>query len=197
MRGPGGTLIACCASRGPGGALIACCAMLGLRGTVAARYPTRGPGASRTLRATRACLPTANGPTLDTASASGAPYTGAGPPPSYRLSCRAKGVPPAHSPSGSSSPTSHDDVAGGWCSSARGSLGRRRRAGDLSCALFRPHYPNGHSLAPHDGKGVLLTLLSAPICIPQAHGSCSFSLRVFPQGLSIRGSTKNYLKFSI
>ena len=36
----------------------------------------------------------------------------------------------------------------------------------------------------------LLTLLSTPICIPQAHGSCSFSLRVFPQGLSIRGLTK-------
>ena len=31
----------------------------------------------------------------------------------------------------------------------------------------------------------LLTLHSAPICIPQAHRSCSFSLRVFPQGLSI------------
>ena len=43
---------------------------------------------------------------------------------------------------------------------------------------------------------LLLTLLRAPICIPQAHGSCSFSLRVFPQGLSIRGSTKNYLRFS-
>ena len=43
----------------------------------------------------------------------------------------------------------------------------------------------------------LLTLLSTPICIPQAHGSCSFSLRVFPQGLSIRGLTKNYLRFSI
>ena len=28
-------------------------------------------------------------------------------------------------------------------------------------------------------------------------GSCSFSLRVFPQGLSIRGLTKNYLRFSI
>ena len=26
----------------------------------------------------------------------------------------------------------------------------------------------------------LLTLLSAPICISQAPGSCSFSLRVFP-----------------
>ena len=39
--------------------------------------------------------------------------------------------------------------------------------------------------------------LAPPICIPQAHGSCSFSLRVFPQGLSIRGSTKNYLRFSI
>ena len=43
----------------------------------------------------------------------------------------------------------------------------------------------------------LLTLLSAPICIPQVHGSCSFSFRVFLQGLSIRGSTKNYLRFSI
>ena len=32
--------------------------------------------------------------------------------------------------------------------------------------------------------GLLLTLLSAPICIPQAHGSCSFFLRVFPQGKS-------------
>ena len=28
-------------------------------------------------------------------------------------------------------------------------------------------------------------------------GSCSFSLIVFPQGLSIRGSTKNYPRFSI
>ena len=44
---------------------------------------------------------------------------------------------------------------------------------------------------------VLLVLLSAPICIPQAHSSCSFSLRVFPQGLSIHGLTKNYLMFSI
>ena len=26
----------------------------------------------------------------------------------------------------------------------------------------------------------LLTLLRAPIYVPQAHGSCSFSLRVFP-----------------
>ena len=41
----------------------------------------------------------------------------------------------------------------------------------------------------------LLTLLSAPICIPQAHGSCSFSLRIFPQGLSIHGTkdTRNNL----
>ena len=36
--------------------------------------------------------------------------------------------------------------------------------------------------------GGMLTLLSAPICIPQAHGSCSFSLRVFPQDLSIHGT---------
>ena len=34
----------------------------------------------------------------------------------------------------------------------------------------------------------LLTLLRAPIYVPQAHGSCSFSLRVFPQGLSIHGT---------
>ena len=37
----------------------------------------------------------------------------------------------------------------------------------------------------------LLTLLSAPICIPQVHGSCSFSLRVFPEGLSIHGKGCN------
>ena len=48
-----------------------------------------------------------------------------------------------------------------------------------------------------NGRRFLLTLLSAPICIPQVHGSCSFSLRVFPQGLSIYGSTKNCLRFSI
>jgi len=35
----------------------------------------------------------------------------------------------------------------------------------------------------------LLTLLKAPIYVPQAHGSCSFSLRVFPQGLSIHGTS--------
>src|SRR6185369_15271259 len=35
------------------------------------------------------------------------------------------------------------------------------------------------------GCGQLLTPLRAPIYVPQAHGSCSFSLRVFPQGLSI------------
>ena len=35
-------------------------------------------------------------------------------------------------------------------------------------------------LALGNGDTLLLTLLSAPICIPQAHGSCSFSLRVFP-----------------
>ena len=46
-------------------------------------------------------------------------------------------------------------------------------------------------------RDCMLTFLSAPICIPQAHGSCSFSLRVFPQVLSIRGSTKNYLRFFI
>ena len=43
-------------------------------------------------------------------------------------------------------------------------------------------------LLVHTMGGRLLTLLSAPICIPQAHGSCSFSLRVFPQGLSIHGT---------
>ena len=31
----------------------------------------------------------------------------------------------------------------------------------------------------------VLTLLRVPIYVPQAHRSCSFSLRVFPQGLSI------------
>ena len=55
--------------------------------------------------------------------------------------------------------------------------------------------PRHHTRAPW--LGPLLMLLSAPICIPQAHGSCSFSLRVFPQGLSISGSTKNYLRLSI
>jgi len=35
---------------------------------------------------------------------------------------------------------------------------------------------------------VVLTLLRAPIYVPQAHSSCSFSLRVFPQGLSIHGT---------
>ena len=41
----------------------------------------------------------------------------------------------------------------------------------------------------------VLTLLSAPICIPQVHKSCSFSLRVFPQDLSIHGTkdTRNNL----
>ena len=41
----------------------------------------------------------------------------------------------------------------------------------------------------------VLTLLSAPICIPQAHRSCSFSLRVFPQDLSIHETkdTRNNL----
>ena len=29
-------------------------------------------------------------------------------------------------------------------------------------------------------RDCMLTFLSAPICIPQAHGSCSFSLRVLP-----------------
>ena len=38
-------------------------------------------------------------------------------------------------------------------------------------------------------KCTLLTLLSVPIYVPQAHGSCSFSLRVFPQGLSIHGTS--------
>ena len=37
--------------------------------------------------------------------------------------------------------------------------------------------------------GCLLTLLKAPIYVPQAHRSCSFSLRVFPQGLSIYGTS--------
>src|SRR6185437_16175627 len=37
-----------------------------------------------------------------------------------------------------------------------------------------PHFPRKRR------QKSLLTLLSAPICIPQAHGSCSFSLRVFP-----------------
>ena len=38
-------------------------------------------------------------------------------------------------------------------------------------------------------EGLLLTLLRAPIYVPQAHGSCRFSLRVFPQGLSIHGTS--------
>jgi hypothetical protein len=37
--------------------------------------------------------------------------------------------------------------------------------------------------------GPLLTLLRAPIYVPQAHRSCSFSFRVFPQGLSIHGTS--------
>ena len=39
------------------------------------------------------------------------------------------------------------------------------------------------------GAWLLFTLLKAPIYVPQAHGSCSFSLRVFPQGLSIHGTS--------
>jgi len=37
--------------------------------------------------------------------------------------------------------------------------------------------------------GILLTLLKAPIYVPPAPGSCSFSLRVFPQGLSSHGTS--------
>ena len=35
----------------------------------------------------------------------------------------------------------------------------------------------------------VMTLLKAPIYVPQAHRSCSFSLRVFPQSLSIHGTS--------
>ena len=47
--------------------------------------------------------------------------------------------------------------------------------------------PRRHPAPPLRSR-VVLTLLRAPIYVPQAHGSCSFSLRVFPQGLSIHGT---------
>ena len=51
-------------------------------------------------------------------------------------------------------------------------------------------YAAGFVWSSNDKPSIcVLTLLSAPICIPQAHGSCSFSLRVFPQGLSIHGTS--------
>ena len=78
-------------------------------------------------------------------------------------------------------------------------FGRSPRA--LPSLTPRPHRsvssPPRRACRTAKPRRPLLTLLSAPICIPQAHGSCSFSLRVFPQGLSIRGSTKNFLRFSI
>ncbi|WVZ93121.1 hypothetical protein U9M48_039127 [Paspalum notatum var. saurae] len=52
--------------------------------------------------------------------------------------CRLNGIPPACPRAGSSSPTSHGDTAGGWCSSARGPLDCCCGAGDLSCTLLRP-----------------------------------------------------------
>jgi len=39
--------------------------------------------------------------------------------------------------------------------------------------------------------GEVLTLLRAPIYVPQVHGSWYFSLRVLPKGLSIRGLEAN------
>ena len=51
------------------------------------------------------------------------------------------------------------------------------RPAGLQLPAFRPR--NEHR--PQE----VLMLLRAPIYVSQAHGSCSFSLRVFPQGLSI------------
>ena len=61
----------------------------------------------------------------------------------------------------------------------------------------QPHVQRGGRLVGEPGwptpmigrPGLVLTLLKAPIYVLQAHGSCSFSLRVFPQGLSIHGTS--------
>ena len=71
-------------------------------------------------------------------------------------------------------------------------------AGTVGSSAVPAGWAARHDMSGMGGMSVrLLMLFSASICILQAHGSCCFSLRVFPQGLSIRGSTKNYLRFSI
>ena len=62
-------------------------------------------------------------------------------------------------------------------------------------AEFKKHRENyarameSHFACEVCGNEGLLTLLKVPIYVLQAHGSCSFSLRVFPQGLSIHGTS--------
>ncbi|WVZ64800.1 LOW QUALITY PROTEIN: hypothetical protein U9M48_014272 [Paspalum notatum var. saurae] len=114
------------ATRGPGGPVVP-------------RRAACGSQASPALCAARAGLPAAHGglPCSDTAAVGvpcdGPVYVtacgaaGAASSPSPCRPCRLDGVPPACPRAGSSSPTSHGDTAGGWCSSARGPLGRRNR----------------------------------------------------------------------
>ena len=169
--GPGGPVIARCAMRGTGASRALPIARARLPASsdalpVVARCAMRGPSASRALCTACAHLPVPSGtlPSSGTATSGvsgagpvfdttcGAATTSAASPPLSHLSCRAGGVPPICSPTGSSSPPSHSDTAGGWCSLARGPLCYRQGAGDLSSALFRPRRPGGPSLAPCDGR---------------------------------------------